>query len=76
MRTFAHFDSEGTIQSIVVVDAPDGVNAGLVPETGLSVGEVEGIEIDLTAEGEKIRGVLERYKVEPASASPRRVIKI
>lgn len=76
MRTFAHFDSVGTIQSIVVVDAPKGVNAGLVPETGLYVDEVEGLEIDLTAEGDKIRGPLERYKVEPASASPRRVIKI
>jgi hypothetical protein len=75
MRTFAHFDSQGTIQSIVVVDAPDGVNAGLVPETGLEVDEVEGLEIDLSAEGEAVRGALERYKVEPASASPRRVMK-
>lgn len=76
MRTFAHFDSQGTIQSIVVVDAPKGVNAGLVPETGLFVDEVEGLEIDLTAEGEALRGAFERYKVEPASPSPRRVVKI
>jgi hypothetical protein len=76
MRTFAHYDSQGTIQSIVVVDAPEGVNAGLVPETGLYVDEVEGLEIDLTAEGEGARGALERYKVEPASPSPRRVIEI
>jgi hypothetical protein len=75
MRTFAHFDSEGTIQSIVVVDAPKGVNAGLVPETGLDVAEVAGFEIDLTAEGEAMRGALEGYKVELASRSPRRVMK-
>jgi hypothetical protein len=75
MRTFAHFDSQGTIKSIVVVDAPNGVNAGLVPEAGLDVAEVEGLEIDLAAEGEAIRGALDGYKIEPASPSPRRVVK-
>lgn len=75
MRTFAHFDSQGTVQSIVVVDAPKGVNAGLVPETGLDVAELEGFEIDLAAEGEALRGAVEGLTIEPASPSPRRVIK-
>jgi hypothetical protein len=75
MRTFAHFDSEGTIQSLVVVDAPKGINAGLVPETGLHVEEVRGVKVDLDAEGEDFRSIFEGFKVETGSASPRSLVK-
>jgi hypothetical protein len=50
MKTFAHHDAAGNIVSIVAVDAPEGVEAGLQPEPGVLVTELEGVDLPLDAE--------------------------
>jgi hypothetical protein len=75
MKTFVHFDSEGTIQSLIAVDGPEGVSGGLVPEPGMFVDEVEGVnlgqdELDVEAASE----IVKRHRVAPASASPRKLV--
>jgi hypothetical protein len=75
MRTFAHFDSQGTIQSLITIDAPEGVNGGLVPAPGMLVDEVEGVslkpdELDVEAAS----AIIERQRVEPMSSSPRKLV--
>jgi hypothetical protein len=76
MRTFAHFDATGSIRALVTVDAPEGISAGLVPEPGVFIDEVEGVdlnpnELDLEAAGE----IFKRYKVAPSTHEPRRLVE-
>ena len=76
MKTFAHFDVDGKIRGLVTIDAPEGVDAGVVPEPGVFVDEVEGVdlnpkELDIESVGE----ILERYKVAPATHEPRKLIE-
>ena len=68
MRTFAHFDAAGTIHALVSVDAPEGVRAGVVPEPGVFVDEVEGIELKPTdLDPEAARQVFKTHKVAPSA---------
>ena len=76
MKTFVHFDSEGTIQSLIAVDGPEGVSGGLVPAPGMFVDEVEGVnlsqdELDVEAASE----IVKRHRVAPASSSPRKLVR-
>lgn len=68
MRAYAHFDSEGVIEALVLVDAAPQVNAGLVPRPGNSVDQVDGVglsidELDVEAAIELVK----THKVGPAS---------
>jgi hypothetical protein len=77
MRTFAHFDATGRIRALIAVDAPEGVNAGLVPEPGVFVDEVEGVdlkptELDPEAAGE----IFKKYKVAPSTHEPRKLVEV
>jgi|KBSMisStandDraft_5_1062788.scaffolds.fasta_scaffold7720190_1 hypothetical protein len=76
MRTFAHFDAAGQIRALITVDAPEGISAGLVPEHGIFVDEVKGVdlnpnELDVEAAGE----IFKRYKVAPSTNEPRGLVK-
>jgi hypothetical protein len=76
VRTFAHFDATGKILALVTVDAPEGVDAGVVPEHGVSVDEVEGVDLDpkqLDIEG--AGKILELYKVAPSTREPRKLVE-
>lgn len=76
MRTFAHYDATGKIHALITVDAPDGITAGLVPENGVFIEEVEGVDLnpralDVEAAGE----ILKRYKVAPSAREPRKLVE-
>ena len=45
MNSYVQFDSAGTIHSVVIIDAPDGVQAGIDVEPGLSVAEIDSSDI-------------------------------
>jgi hypothetical protein len=76
MRTYAHFDSKGAIQSLIVVDTSEGVDAGLVPRSAILVDEVEGVELNIDdLDIEAVSQFVRNYKVSPASSSPRRLVK-
>jgi hypothetical protein len=79
MKTFVHSDSEGTIRAIVSVDAADNIRAGLDPEPGELVSEVEQLDVDLTNLGEldweAIDGIAEQYKVEPHTPRPAKLVE-
>lgn len=76
MRTFVHSDSDGTIHSLIVVDAIEGVAAGPVPEPGLHVDEVEGVELEIDQfDSDAAREIFETHRIEPTSPSPRKLLK-
>jgi hypothetical protein len=76
MKTFAHYDSTGAIRALIAVDAPEGISAGLEPEAGTFVDEVEGVEINLEEPDiDAIRETAQNYKVEPPRSGPRRLVK-
>jgi hypothetical protein len=76
MRTFVHFDSTGAIQSLVAVDGPEGVSGGPMPDAGISVDEVEGVELKLDElDVEGASEIIKSHRVEPASSSPRKLVK-
>lgn len=76
MKTFAHFDDEGSIQSVVTVDGPENVDGGLVPAPGMFVDEVEGVDLKPDKmDVEAARELVERHRVAPASSSsPRKLV--
>jgi hypothetical protein len=75
MRTYVHFDSEGTIGSLVAVDGPEGVAGGLVPKPGFFVDEVKGVKLTFDERGLEAAGrLVEEHKVAPAP-SPRKLVK-
>jgi hypothetical protein len=70
MKIFAHYDSTGAIQSLVVVNAPEGHGPMLAPKPGLFVAEVEGLKLKSeTPDVETLREIARTHKV--ASPSPR-----
>jgi hypothetical protein len=44
MKIYVHYDSEGTIRSLVTAHAPKGAGAMLTPKAGYFVAEVEGLK--------------------------------
>jgi hypothetical protein len=76
MKTFAHFDAEGAIQSLVTVDGPENVDGGLVPAPGMFVDEVEGVDLKPNElDVEAARQFVERQRVAPVSSSPRKLVE-
>ncbi len=78
MKTFAHHDSDGTIHSLVLVDAPEGVEVMLEPEPGELVTEIEGVELEFERGAENVDAVrefVESYKVAVRPTSPGKLIK-
>jgi hypothetical protein len=76
MRTFVHFDSMGAIQSLTAMDAREGVRGGPVPEPGISVDEVEGVNLTLDElDSEAASGIVKNYKVAPSSSPPRKLVR-
>jgi predicted ArsR family transcriptional regulator len=79
MKTFVHFSSGGTIHSVVMVDAPDGVTAMLQPDAGQMVAEVEAPELASASkdnEVEKLRELIKQYKVMPSNSPVSRLEKV
>lgn len=65
MRSFAHHDRTGVIHSVVLVDAPDGVRAGVEPDLGVIVSETDGIALGDDADNlDGVRRFLDGRKVE------------
>lgn len=69
MKIYAHYDSEGNIHSLIVGNAPKGVEVMLSPEPGLYVGEVEGLKIKDERDVDALRKIGESHRV--ANPSPR-----
>ena len=72
MKTYVQFDDDGKIHSIVTVDAPDGVRAGVEVEPGLSAAEIDAAELKAPttdSDVDKMRTLTEDYRVSmPAAA--------
>ena len=72
MRTYVQFDTGGKIHSIVTVEAPQGVHAGMDVEPGLSVAEIDAAELKAAttdSDVDKIRALTQEYRVSvPAAA--------
>jgi hypothetical protein len=45
MNIYAHHDGDGTIHSMVAVNAPDGAGMALAPRPGELVSEIEGVTL-------------------------------
>jgi len=45
MKHIVHYNSSGHIESLIVVNGPHGMSAGLAPKPGLLAAEVEGVNI-------------------------------
>jgi hypothetical protein len=79
MKTFVHYDAEGTIRALIGVDAPEGVHAGVEPAPGELVQEVEELDVDLANIGEldleAIDRIGERYRIEPHQPRPAKLVK-
>jgi hypothetical protein len=76
MKTFVHFDSTGAIHSLIAVDAPESVSAGVEPEPGIFVDEVEGVILNLDEPNiEAASEIADRYKVAPTPSRPRKLVK-
>lgn len=76
MKSFAHHDRTGIIHSLVVVDAPEGVDAGVEPELGMLVTETDDIELGDDAQNlDAVRAFLESRKVEVRKPSPGRLVE-
>jgi hypothetical protein len=76
MRTFVHFDLTGAIHAFIAVDAAEGVNAGLVPQPGMSVTEVEGLNVKLDESNvEAASDIAKKYKVATSSERPVRLVE-
>jgi hypothetical protein len=72
MRTYVQFDADGTIHSIVTVDAPEGVRAMVDVEATLSVAEIDLPEVKApTTESEvdRLRVLMQGYRVSIPSAA-------
>lgn len=75
MRAFAHHDRKGVIHSVVLFDAPDGVEAGVEPELGVLVTETDGVDLGDDADNlDAVRKFLDSRKVEVSRPSPVRFI--
>ncbi len=75
MKSFAHHDRTGVIHSLVVVDAAEGVEAGVEPELGILVTQTDGVELGDDAENlDAVRTFLESHKVEVSQPSPGRLV--
>jgi hypothetical protein len=71
MRTYVQFDAEGTIHSIVTVDAPEGVRAMVDVEPGLSVAEIDAAELKAPttdSEVDKLRALMQGHRVSVPTA--------
>lgn len=65
MKSFAHHDRAGLIHSLVVVDAPEGVEAGIEPELGILVTLTEGVELGDDVDNlDAVRDFLDSHKIE------------
>jgi len=75
MRAFAHHDRKGVIHSVVLFDAPDGVEAGVEPELGVLVTETDGVDLGDDADNlDAVRKFLDSRKVEVSRPSPVRFV--
>jgi hypothetical protein len=66
MKTYVHFDADGTIHSIVTVDAPVGVRAMVDVEPGLSVAEIDAAEFKAPmtdSDMSNVRALTQGYRV-------------
>jgi hypothetical protein len=69
MKIYAHYDAEGTIHSLIVGNAPKGVEVMLSPQPGLYVGEVEGLTVKDERDVDALREIAESHRV--ANPCPR-----
>jgi hypothetical protein len=72
MKVYAHYDFEGNINSLIVANAPKGMEVMLSPQPGLFVGEIEGVKIKDERDDEAIRKIAESHRIE----NPRSLLKL
>lgn len=46
MKIFAHYDSTGTIRSLITVNAPEGAIVMLTPKPGQFLTQLEGLNLE------------------------------
>jgi hypothetical protein len=64
MKYTVHYNSSGRIESLVAVNGPSGMNAGLATKPGLLAAEVEGVNIGAGApDVEAFRKLVKDQKV-------------
>jgi hypothetical protein len=68
MKYIVHYNSSGRIESMIAVNGPQGMSAGLVPKPGLTAAEVEGLKVAAGAPGiAEFRRLVKDHKVGPAA---------
>jgi hypothetical protein len=69
MKHIVHYDSSGRIESMIVVNGPRGMSAGLTPKPGLLAAEVEGVNVGAGAPDiEAFRKLVKSHKVPAPTA--------
>jgi hypothetical protein len=64
VKILAHYDSAGTIHSLIMVNAPAGASLMPAPKPGLFVAEVEGLELKSAApHTAELREIAKTHKV-------------
>ncbi|HSK73256.1 MAG TPA: hypothetical protein VK892_16270 [Pyrinomonadaceae bacterium] len=69
MKIYAHYDSEGNINSLIVSNAPKGIEVMLSPQPGLYAGEIEGLKVKDEQDEDALREIAESYRI--ANPHPR-----
>ena len=69
MKHIVHYNSSGRIESLIAVNGPHEMNAGLTPKSGLLAAEIEGLNIGKAAlDWEAIRKVIKDQRVSAPAA--------
>jgi hypothetical protein len=57
MKIYAHHDADGTIRSLVTVNAPERGGMMLAPKPGVFVAEIEGLTLKLKSDTSDIEAL-------------------
>ncbi len=68
MKTYAHYDVDGSIRALVVTKLPKGMGMMLAPEPGLMVGEIEDVKLKVKTEHdvEVVRELADSHRIAAA----------
>ena len=69
MKNIVHYNRSGRIESLIAVNGPHEMNAGLTPKSGLLAAEIEGLNIGKVAsDWEAVRKVIKDQRVSTSVA--------
>ena len=63
MKTFVHYDSAGTIRSLITVNAPKAMNVMMTPKPGEFATEIDDLGIKSGVDVEAVRKAVRNHRV-------------